>query len=280
MAPRYDRISDNDLSIKWRIHPNLQDKLRLLVYYDPSKVGKSFCSVSTLMKDIDLISEFKERYNKGVVPFYQDRDDRNRWAASFIETFPGRKLLNLGGGGRRYLGKHLGPEWRVHEIDIAGDCDTILNLDEVDRLPFEDDCFDTCCAFEVLEHLEKFHLIANEMYRVSKSSMLISLPNAAVEAFLILRNRRINNNSLENGVYSKYFGLPLKVPEDRHRWWLTFEDIVRYFLWFEREKPCDVEFLIPRPDPTIKRKLFRFIAGERIFLNFFCTNVWMKISKK
>ena len=117
------------------------------------------------MNGTNLIDKFKERYNKNIVPFYEDREDRNRWASSIIKDFPGRKLLNLGGGGERHLGKHLGPQWSVHEIDITGDCDTRLNLDQIDRLPFEDEFFDTSCAFEVLEHLEQFHLVAKEMYR-------------------------------------------------------------------------------------------------------------------
>ena len=104
------------------------------------------------MNGTNLIDKFKERYNKNIVPFYEDREDRNRWASSIIKDFPGRKLLNLGGGGERHLGKHLGPQWSVHEIDITGDCDTRLNLDQIDRLPFEDEFFDTSCAFEVLDN--------------------------------------------------------------------------------------------------------------------------------
>lgn len=232
------------------------------------------------MRDNELIRKFKDRYNKDIIPFYQDREDRNRWAASIIKTFPGKQLLNLGGGGKRHLAKHLGPQWSVHEVDITGDCDTKLNLDKIDRIPFDDDFFDTCCAFEVLEHLENFHLIADEMYRVSKSTIFISLPNAATEAYRMLRNQKTPSDPLENGVYDKFYGLPLKVPKDRHRWWFTFEDIVRYFLWFEKKESCRVEFYVPQPDPTVKRKLFRLIFGDRIFLNFFCNNIWIKIDKK
>lgn len=231
------------------------------------------------MNITDILSKFQDRNNRNIVPFYEDREGRNRWASSIVRSFPGNKLLNLGGGGKRHLAKHLGSQWSVHEIDITGDCDTILNLDQIDRLPFEDEFFDTSCAFEVLEHLEQFHLIANEMYRVSKSTVLISLPNAAVEARYIFRNQRCRDDAVMHGVYSKFNGLPLVAPEDRHRWWFTFEDIIRYFLYFEAENNCTVEYYIPQPDPTLTRKLFRLIVGERIFLNFFCTNVWVKISK-
>lgn len=231
------------------------------------------------MKKMDLVNEFRKRYKKNVVPIYHDRETRNRWAASLLENDRRTNVLNLGGGGKRHLAKYLGPQWRVHELDITGDCDTRLNLDVIDRLPFEDNSFDTCCAFDVLEHLEQFHLIADEMYRVARSTVLISLPNAAVEFYSLLRNRRDYNNPLENGVYSKFYGLPIKVPEDRHRWWLTFEDIVRYFLWVEETKSCVIEFFIPNDDYSMKRRLFRFMAGERLFLNCFCSTLWIQIKK-
>jgi SAM-dependent methyltransferase len=232
------------------------------------------------MKSTDLIAEFARRCDRSVVPAYEDREGRNRWAASFMQALSGSSVLNLGGGGRRHLEKYLGPRWHVHEVDITGDCDTKVNLDEIYRLPFEDESFDVCCAFEVLEHLDHFHSIADEMYRVSKSTILISLPNSAVEMFPILSNRRYFNDPLQNGVYSKYNGLPVKAPEDRHRWWLTFEDIVRYCLWYEKEKACGITFFIPNDEFSLKRKLFRLACGERLYLTLFCSCIWVRIQKK
>lgn len=231
------------------------------------------------MRDANWLQEFTKRRDLALVPAYDDREGRNRWAASVLKTFPGNRILNLGGGGMRHLQKYLGSEQRVHEVDIVGDHDTRLNLDEVDRLPFEDGSFDTCCAFEVLEHLEHFHLICDEMYRVSRSTLLISLPNSAAEIVGICRNTRIYNNPLENGVYSKFYGMPLKPPEDRHRWWLTFEDIIRYFVRFEQTKSCHVSFFIPDHGQSLKRKLLRILIGRRLYLTLFCSSVWIKIQK-
>ena len=231
------------------------------------------------MSKADLCAEFGVRHNKAVVPYYENREDRNRWAAEYLRTFSGESIVNIGGGGKRHLARHLGTDWTVHEIDMSGDCDTLLNLDHADRLPFDDNTFDTCCAFEVLEHLENLHFIADEMFRITRSSLLISLPNAAVATIRILRNQKTPVDPEVGGVYTKFYGLPLSVPEDRHRWWLTFEDIIRFFLHFEKTKRCRVEFLIPAPDTTLKRKLLRRILGERVFLTFFCTNVWIRIDK-
>jgi hypothetical protein len=231
------------------------------------------------MQQTNLIAEFHKHLNRGQKPEYQDREQRNRWASGLLRAAPGRRILNIGGGGKRHLQKHLGQDWLVHEVDITGDCDTTLDLDTVDGLPFESGSFDTCCAFEVLEHLEQFHLIADEMYRVAGSTMLISLPNAATEAVSIFRDIREYNDVFNNGVYSKFYGLPLQPPVDRHRWWLTFEDIVRFGLNFSRTKGCSLEFIVPDEEFSLKRSLFRKLAGERRYLTFFCSTVWIRFTK-
>jgi hypothetical protein len=95
-----------------------------------------------------------------------------------------------------------------------------------------------------------------------------------------LLNHRYYNDPLENGVYSKFYGLPIALPHDRHRWWLSFEDIIRYCLWYEESKSCAITFFIPDDEFSLKRKLFRLVAGERRYLNMFCSSVWIKIQKR
>ena len=41
-------------------------------------------------------------------------------------------------------------------IDIAGAPDITINLEEIDRLPFEDNQFDCVVCTDVLEHLDNF----------------------------------------------------------------------------------------------------------------------------
>ena len=139
----------------------------------------------------DLQKVFEKHHNKMINPTYVDRPDRNRFAAEQLKRTKITRILNLGGGGARHLQATLANnEIEVFEIDITGECDLRVNLDELSALPFEDNSFDVVCGFDVLEHLENFHLLNEEMLRVAKDYVLISLPNSATEILIDpLRNR-------------------------------------------------------------------------------------------
>ena len=93
-------------------------------------------------------------------------------------NFPNIKnILNIGGGGKRDLSNAIDNEKiKVFEIDFQGENDLTLNLDEVEKFPFKDNEFECVCCFDVLEHLENFHNITNELIRVSSNKVFISLP--------------------------------------------------------------------------------------------------------
>lgn len=228
----------------------------------------------------DLMSVFKEHHNPSVNPFYEDRADRNRFAAEQLKQGGHvRNVLNLGGGGKRHLKQSLGSEdISVYEIDLQGDCDLRVNIDELNELPFGDNSFDVVCAFDVLEHLEKFHLINEEMYRVAKDYVLISLPNSATEIFYsVFWNRPQVQADLDRGTFSKFYGLPVVPPSDRHRWWLYFQDIVRFYYCFSLKHKAKLEFWTPKA--SVKKRAFKAVFGSHVYHTFFCQTVWVKIYK-
>ena len=228
----------------------------------------------------DLLEVFKTHRNPSINPYYLDRADRNRFAAEQLQRTQARRILNLGGGGARHLQASLpnnGTE--VYEVDIEGDCDLKVNLDTLPALPFDDGSFDVVCAFDVLEHLENFHLLNEEMFRVAKDYILISLPNSAAEIFLdFLRNRPQRQPDLDSGTFSKYYGLPLRPPTDRHRWWIYFHDIIRFYFYFSLKHDASLEFWSPRLN--IKKSLFKAVFGSHIYYSFFCPLVWIKLRKR
>jgi ubiquinone/menaquinone biosynthesis C-methylase UbiE len=228
-----------------------------------------------------IFSEFIKRLDVSRNASYSDREGRNRFVASSIFNDVEGSILNIGGGGKRHLEKSLANNnVYVTEVDIVGDCDYVLNLDKIERLPFEDESFDASCAFDVLEHLEQFHLINSEMFRVSRKEMVVSLPISSSEILGVVRNKKTykGKDRLDRGVYSKYYGLPLSVPEDRHRWWLYFDDIVQYYLIFSEEKKCSVKFYMMRRAGFFWR-VVKFFVGNRLFYNFFHPHIFVHLKK-
>jgi hypothetical protein len=112
--------------------------------------------------------------------------------------------------------KHLSRfvEERYVGVDISASPDVRASLG--DSLPFQDKSFDTVVAFDVLEHLDRFHFAFDELCRVSRLYLIIALPNMyewRFRAIFLLGNR-----------LSGKYGLPYESPTDRHRWLFNFEE--------------------------------------------------------
>jgi hypothetical protein len=226
---------------------------------------------------LDLDEIFYKHLNCQVNASYVNREDRNRFAAQEIKKMGYKKILNIGSGGKNELKKYLN-HINVFDIDIVGDCDLQINLDKIDILPFKDNEFDLCLALDVLEHLENFHKINSELFRITKSSILISLPNSASEIFhYVLQNRPQKTPDLNRGTFSKFYGLPLKPPNDRHRWWLYFQDIIRFYYFFAQSHKCELEFWTERNG--MKNRLIKMFLGRHILNTFFIPTVWVKLTK-
>ena len=215
---------------------------------------------------------------------YANREDRNRFASEWISgsILPeGGNILNIGGGGKRHLQSKLGASYQVFEVDLDGDCDLIFDLDS-GPLPLEGKAFDLSCAFDVLEHLENFHSVVDEIVRISRDGVLLSLPVATGEAiwsnFLFLLDRA---NPYESGVRNKFYGLPLSPPADRHRWWLSFADIIRYFVNYEKMNGVVVKFAVPSVSINgFKKKVLKRMMGRDRFYELFVPFVWVYIAKE
>jgi SAM-dependent methyltransferase len=228
----------------------------------------------------DLLQVFETHRNPSINPYYLDRAARNRFAAEQLQSTQVKRILNLGGGGARHLQASLSNnEIEVYEVDVQGDCDLKVNLDTLLELPFGDRSYDAVCAFDVLEHLETFHLLNEEMFRVAKQYVLISLPNSAAEIFYdLFWNRPQKQPDLDRGTFSQFYGLPLRPPTDRHRWWIYFHDIIRFYFYFSLKHDASLEFWSPQLN--IKKSLFKSVFGSHIYYSFFCPFVWIKLSKR
>ena len=159
-------------------------------------------------------------------------------------------------------------------VDIGGDPDITLNLEEIERLPFDDGAFDVVVCTDVLEHLNNLHLVFQELVRVSNRYLIISLPNNWASA-----RRAIARGSGQIA----HYGLPLTPPPDRHKWFFSLSD-AREFLEGQAGllSLSAVEMRIAdRPRPGILRALLRlFTPSRECYLNRYAHTLWAVLEKR
>jgi len=225
-----------------------------------------------------MINKLLEKTDRSIPAEWKSRPDRSRFVSLISESRACKQILNVGSGGRRELAKIVEANTSVFDLDMAGDCDLKLNLDRIEALPFKDGEFEMVCAMDVLEHLESFHRINDELFRVSSKCVLISLPNSAVEFLQVALGRTDPGPKEERGYFSKYYGLPLTFPVDRHRWWLYPQDIVRFYENFASIHGCKVTYFIPASN--FSRSIARLMFGKHLFHTFFMSHIAILLEKR
>lgn len=214
---------------------------------------------------------------------YVSRSTRNKYFSKLLKSHFSeiKNILNVGGGGRRDLYNSLeNKEIKVFEIDFQGDNDLKVNLDKIEKLPFSDNEYECVCCFNVLEHLENFHKMTDELIRVSSKKIFISLPVSSAMFLNILRNKKKKN--VQDGYHFKFYGLPIEVPNDRHRWLLTVKDIEVFFENLVKKKNLDLNFFSHKKK-SIKFKILKFFFRrknhQRINTSFCLDNARKKMKQ-
>lgn len=202
---------------------------------------------------------------------YNSRKSKQEFLLDQYKQYLQGSVLDVGCW-NNYL-KELLPSQRIVGIDFAGKPDIIYDL-EKGTLPFKDDEFTTAIALDVLEHLDSLHEIFEEMLRVSESYVVIALPNCASLKFIyaLLFNKR-----------TKYYGLPLEKPSDRHRWFFTALQIQDFFLKNQDKYDYVVEremFVRNRPS-GIKSVVYKILEKSLglISPNLFVQSYWVVLKK-
>jgi SAM-dependent methyltransferase len=144
---------------------------------------------------------------------FATRQDRPRFLSRvYAEVLAGR-VLDVGCD-RAVLREFCAPGGYVG-IDLSPEADVRQDLMADGRLPFEARAFDAVVCTDVLEHLENLHQVFDELVRVARTHLLVTLPNNWNSA-----RRRLARGT---GAIAHY-GLPLEKPLDRHRWFFGFEE--------------------------------------------------------
>jgi 2-polyprenyl-3-methyl-5-hydroxy-6-metoxy-1,4-benzoquinol methylase len=173
---------------------------------------------------------------------YASRAERARFIGTVYGEFLEGDVLDVGCSGaalrEAVKGRYVG-------VDIAGNPDYVVDL-EKQTLPFADGTFDCVVCSDVLEHLDTLHRTFDELIRVSRRYVIVSLPNC--------RNYEMIYR-IWSGRSLKFYGLPPQVPEDRHKWFFGFHDAVA----FMRERSADLGVTVAAADPQFLR--YRGIKG-------------------
>jgi len=124
-----------------------------------------------------------------------------------------------------YLKQHLGKDVSYRGIGLGGKLDQQVDL-EKELIPFGSNTFDCVLCLDVLEHLENIHAVFDELCRVTKRWVIISLPNPWHTFYSMLRNGYYGENCP-----MKFYNLPPEPPEDRHKWFFSMGEAEKFILY-------------------------------------------------
>jgi hypothetical protein len=163
---------------------------------------------------------------------FRIRSDRPTFIGHRFGKYLKGKVLDVGCD-EAVLQKLLGKE-RYSGVGMTKEACVRIDLEKAGRLPFHDQSWDTVLCLDVLEHLNNLYEMCDEIFRVAKENIIISLPNCWSQA----------RRSLAKGGGSIWhYGLPPTPPPDRHKWFFNTEDAVEFLVHQERTRFPSVQIV-------------------------------------
>jgi len=203
---------------------------------------------------------------------FNQRAERSKYIARRFDYFLHDSVLDVGCD-KAVLRTLLDKNVRYTGIDFGGEPDIALDLEKVDKLPFEDNSFSSTVCSDVLEHLDNIHHIFRELVRVSGKYLVISLPNNWANA----------RRPIERGKGAiAHYGLPAVRPADRHKWFFGLTEAIDFLKSQEAALPIKIiETVInEKPRPFLLRLLRRMRYPRRDrYLNRYAHTVWVIYQK-
>jgi SAM-dependent methyltransferase len=148
---------------------------------------------------------------------FRVRADRPEFIARRFSQYLTGNVLDIGCD-QAVIKGILGAE-RYSGVGLTKESDIKLNLERVERFPFEDKSYDTVLCLDTLEHLNNLHALCSELFRITARHLIISLPNCWSQA----------RRSIAKGSGSIWhYGLTPEPPPDRHKWFFNTEDACNF----------------------------------------------------
>lgn len=217
------------------------------------------------------------------VQTYQDRAGRAAYVwDKYQSILRGRSILDVGADAC-HLRACIDPSTRYLGIDVGGTPDVTVDL-ERQGVPYADGAFDVVVCTEVLEHVDNLHAVFDDLCRVARRHVILSLPNPL--SSLWMRLHRFRGDRPDQ--LMKFYGLPVDRPADRHKWFFSAEEaeaFVRARAARNHMQVAQLDFeWIQAPDPG-KRGLLRRVA-RRLLLRreltdkaLYASTLWAVLEK-
>lgn len=203
---------------------------------------------------------------------FGSRAERAEYVAARFSRYLRGRVSDVGcdeAGLRKLL-----PDADYTGVDIGGQPDVELNLEQADRLPFEDMAFDCVVCTDVLEHLDNLHHIFGELVRIARGHVIVSLPNCWAEA----------RRPIERGKGSfGHYGLPFERPMDRHKWFFGLSEARDFLAEQSKRYPVEVVELhvTEKPRPLLVRAIRRIrYPREECYLNRYAQTLWAVLARR
>jgi len=145
---------------------------------------------------------------------FTDRESKAHYVWDKYKEILTGKVLDVGAD-QMHLRQYLSDATEYVGVGLGSGPMINLNL-ETEKLPFDDNYFDSVLCLDVLEHVENPHEVFDELCRVSARHVILSFPNAWASLYATLRF-----GDYKTGTALKFYGLPTEVPEDRHKWFFN-----------------------------------------------------------
>lgn len=175
---------------------------------------------------------------------YTDRYTKAKYVWLKYQPILKGRILDVGADAC-YLREHLSPGTEYHGIGLGDHVDEVVDL-ERHGIPFPDRAFPCVLCLDVLEHVDNVHAVFDEVCRVSHRYVIVSLPNAWLDFYNMLRG-----GDYRPGQPMKFYGLPVEPPADRHKWFFSPEEAERF-----------VEFRAAKNDMHVLQGDFEGIGNE------------------
>lgn len=167
------------------------------------------------MEKIKNIFRRTFKTKKGIYTF-DSRNGRAKLLKKIFKKYISGSIIDVGCSGGA-LKKYLSIDTKYVGVDIEGNADYIIDLEKERLDKFEDKYFDVVICTDVLEHLDNLHEIMDDLCRISKKYVIISLPNAWSNfKFSLIKG-------ITDEKAHKFYGLPIEKPLDRHKWFFNYE---------------------------------------------------------